>query len=173
MAYDEGLAERIRAILEDCGRVSERRMFGGLAFLMRGNMTVGIVKDELMVRVGPETYAQVLREPHARAMDFTGRPMKGFVFVSPEGLESDTDLERWVARGVAYGASLPAKEPRLNMMPPNKRMRLARSARARRRGPRRLSAVLCSPQAGAARGACLPCISARPSQHTPTTSAKP
>lgn len=114
MAYDEGLAERIRSILEDRGRVIERRMFGGLAFLVRGHMTVGIVKDQLMVRVGPETYPQLLSEPHARAMDFTGRPMKGFVFVSPEGLESDADLERWVDRGAAYAASLPAKEPGSN-----------------------------------------------------------
>jgi TfoX/Sxy family transcriptional regulator of competence genes len=137
MAYDEGLAERIRGILEGRGRVSERRMFGGLAFLMQGNMTVGIAKDELMVRVGPEAYDQALREPHARAMDFTGRPMKGFVFVSPGGLESDTDLKRWVDRGVAYGASLPAKEPRLRTMPPHKRIvQRARSAKARRRGPR-------------------------------------
>jgi len=113
MAYDEGLAERIRGVLEDRGKVSERRMFGGLAFLMRGHMAVGIVKDDLMVRVGPETYSQVLREPHTRAMDFTGRPMTGFVFVSPQGLESDADLERWVERGVRYAASLPTKEPRL------------------------------------------------------------
>jgi TfoX/Sxy family transcriptional regulator of competence genes len=137
MAYDEGLAERIRGLIEDRGKVSERRMFGGLAFLARGHMTVGIVKDELMVRVGPESYARVLREPHARAMDFTGRPMKGFVFVSPDGLESDTDLERWVERGFGYAASLPAKEPRLKAMPPNKRMQLTRSAKANgRRGPR-------------------------------------
>jgi TfoX/Sxy family transcriptional regulator of competence genes len=111
MAYDEGLAERIRALLEDRGTVSERRMFGGLAFLVRGHMTVGIVKDELMVRVGPESYAQALTEPHTRAMDFTGRPMKGLVFVSPEGLESDAALERWVERGLAHAATLPAKEP--------------------------------------------------------------
>ena len=111
MPYDEGLAERIRGLLEEGPRVSERRMFGGLAFLVRGHMSVGIVKDELMVRVGPESYADALREPHARAMDFTGRPMKGLVFVSPDGVESDEDLERWVARGVAYAASLPAKAP--------------------------------------------------------------
>jgi hypothetical protein len=98
-------------------------------------MTVGIVKDELMVRVGPQTYGQALREPHARAMDFTGRPLKGFIFVSPEGLESDTDLERWVDRGVAYGASLPAKEPGLTAVRPKKRKRLTRSAKAKRRGP--------------------------------------
>ena len=137
MAYDEGLAERIRGLLEDRGKVSERRMFGGLAFLMRGHMTVGIVKDELMVRVGPESYAHALSEPHARAMDFTGRPMKGLVFVSPEGIESDTDLEHWVERGFGYAASLPAKEPPLKAMPPNKRMQLTRSAKANgRRGPR-------------------------------------
>ena len=111
MPYDEGLAERIRGLLEEGPRFSERRMFGGLAFLVRGHMSVGIVKDELMVRVGPESYADALREPHARAMDFTGRPMKGLVFVSPEGIDSDADLERWVARGVAYAASLPAKAP--------------------------------------------------------------
>src|SRR5687768_10314701 len=133
MAYDEGLAERIRGLLEDRGKVSERRMFGGLAFLMRGHMTVGIVKDELMVRVGPESYDRVLSEPHARAMDFTGRPMKGLVFVSPEGVDSDTDLERWVERGVGYAASLPAKTPRLKAMPPNKRMPLTRSGKANAR----------------------------------------
>jgi len=135
MAYDEGLAERIRGLLEDSGKASERRMFGGLAFMIHGHMTLGIVKDELMVRVGPDTYPHSLREPHARAMDFTGRPMKGFVFVSPEGLESDADLQRWVERGVRYAASLPTKEPRLKM-PPNKRRQLTRSATARRRGPR-------------------------------------
>lgn len=137
MAYDGGLAERIRGLVEDRGKVFERRMFGGLAFLMRGHMTVGIVKDELMVRVGPEAYAQALSEPHARAMDITGRPMKGFVLVSPEGFESDTVLERWVERGFGYAASLPAKESRLKAMPPNKRMQLTRSAKANgRRGPR-------------------------------------
>ena len=138
MAYDEGLAERIRGLVEDRGKVFERRMFGGLAFLMRGHMTVGIVKDELMVRVGPEAYAQALSEPHARAMDITGRPMKGFVIVSPEGLESDAVLERWVERGFGYAASLPAKEPRLKAVPPKKRMRLTTSAKANgRRDPRR------------------------------------
>jgi len=117
MAYDEGLAERVRGLLEERGRVSEKRMFGGLAFMMNGHMTVGIVKDELMVRVGSDTYAQSLREPHVRAMDFTGRPMKGFVFVSPAGLELDSDLQRWVDRGLAHAASLPAKVPVLAATP--------------------------------------------------------
>jgi TfoX/Sxy family transcriptional regulator of competence genes len=109
MAYDEGLAERIRGVLDDRADVAEKRMFGGLAFLVRGAMSVGIVKDELMVRVGPEAYDELVCQPHARRMDFTGRPMKGFVYVAAPGFESDADLERWVARGVAFATSLPEK----------------------------------------------------------------
>jgi TfoX/Sxy family transcriptional regulator of competence genes len=109
MAYDEGLAERIRGALQDQGPVTEKRMFGGLAFMVRGHMTVGIVKDDLMVRVGPDTHAEVVRERGARPMDFTGRPMKGFVFVSADAIDSDADLQRWVDRGVAFAASLPPK----------------------------------------------------------------
>jgi TfoX/Sxy family transcriptional regulator of competence genes len=109
MAYDEGLAERIRGVLDDREGVVEKKMFGGVAFMMRGHMCVGIVKDELMVRVGPEAYDALVRQPHARTMDFTGRPMKGLLFVAAEGLERDSDLERWVERGLGYAASLPAK----------------------------------------------------------------
>jgi TfoX/Sxy family transcriptional regulator of competence genes len=109
MAYDEGLAERIRGVLDDREGVVEQKMFGGVAFMMRGHMCVGIVKDELMVRVGPEAYDALVRQPHARTMDFTGRPMKGLLFVAAEGLERDSDLERWVERGLGYAASLPAK----------------------------------------------------------------
>src|SRR5262245_24010465 len=109
MAYDEGLAERIRGVLRDEPAVSERRMFGGLAFLVRGNMCVGIVGDDLMVRVGPEAHEQLVRAPHAREMDFTGRPMKGFIYVAADGYESDADLESWVQRGMAYVSALPRK----------------------------------------------------------------
>jgi TfoX/Sxy family transcriptional regulator of competence genes len=84
-------------------------MFGGLAFLVHGNMCVGIVKDDLMVRVGPEAHDRLLRAPHARQMDFTGRPMKGFVYVAPEGYESDADLESWVRHGLAHVSALPRK----------------------------------------------------------------
>jgi len=136
MAYDEGLAERIRGLLEDRGKFAERRMFGGVAFLVKGHMSVGIVQDKLMVRVGPESYDRVLRERHARRMDFTGRPMKGFVYIVPSGYETDTDLQRWVNLGVSYVASLPAKPSRGKSRPPNKRMQLTRSAKAKRRGPR-------------------------------------
>jgi TfoX/Sxy family transcriptional regulator of competence genes len=109
MAYDEGLAERIRGILADRHDVSEKKMFGGIAFMIRGRMSVGIVKDDLMVRVGPEAGDDLVRQPHARPMDFTGRPMKGFVFVASPGLERDVDLERWVRHGLTYAVSLPAK----------------------------------------------------------------
>jgi len=109
MAYDEGLAERIRCLLEGRSDLSERKMFGGLAFLVGGNMCVGVVGEELMVRVGPKQHASALRSPHARPMDFTGRPMQGFVFVACEGFEADDDLHRWVTRGLAFASSLPAK----------------------------------------------------------------
>jgi TfoX/Sxy family transcriptional regulator of competence genes len=110
VAYDEGLAERIRGVLDERSDVTERTMFGGLAFMVRGHMCVGIVKGELMVRVGPETYDELVERPHARRMDFTGRPMTGFLFVAPPGFERDADLERWVAHGLRYAASLPAKD---------------------------------------------------------------
>ncbi len=109
MAYDEGLAERIRDALADQPNVTEKRMFGGLAFMVGGNMCVGIVKDKLMVRVGPEAYEKRVREPHAHKMDFTGRPMKGFVYVSPAGFESDADLRRWVGYAVEHASSLRRK----------------------------------------------------------------
>jgi TfoX/Sxy family transcriptional regulator of competence genes len=126
MAYDEGLAERIRGVLDERTDVSERLMFGGIAFLVRGHMSVGIVKDKLMVRVGPETYQRLLRQPHARKMDFTGRPMKGFLYVTPEGVEEDEDLRRWVGEGVAYVTSLPPKPtPPKPSSPGKKRSRRA------------------------------------------------
>ncbi len=109
MAYDEGLAERVRDLLADEHGLSEKRMFGGLAFLLKGNMCVGVVKDELMVRVGPDAYQRLLNQHHARKMDFTGRPMKGFLYVGAAGFESDEDLGRWVGHGKAYADTLPAK----------------------------------------------------------------
>ena len=111
MAYDEGLAERVRSVLAD-QRVafSEIKMFGGLAFMVRGHMTIGIMKEDLMVRIEPDTLAQALEEPHVRKMEFTGRPMKGIVLVGPEGTDREEDLERWISRALAFTRSLPAKE---------------------------------------------------------------
>jgi len=112
MPYDEGLAQRIRELLEDDPRISEKRMFGGVAFMANGKMAAGIIRDELMVRVGPDGYDQALAQPHARAMDFTGRPMGGFVQVAPAGFEDDADLRAWLARGIAVAESQEKKPSR-------------------------------------------------------------
>jgi TfoX/Sxy family transcriptional regulator of competence genes len=89
--------------------VSERKMFGGLAFLVAGNMACGIVGDDLMLRLGEEGADAALDEPHTRPMDFTGRPMKSMVYVAPAGLAREQELRAWVDRGVAYARSLPSK----------------------------------------------------------------
>lgn len=108
MAYDESLAERVRAELAGEDGLTERKMFGGLAFMLHGNMACGIVKDELMLRLGPEGADRALDEPHVRAMDFTGKPMTGMVFVAPGGLGDDA-LRRWVDEATAYVRVLPPK----------------------------------------------------------------
>lgn len=110
MAYDEDVAHRVRAALAaaDVDPV-EREMFGGLAFMVRGHMTVGIIGDRLMVRVGREGHDDALDRPHTREMDFTGRPMTGLVYVEPEGLADDEDLAAWVRRGLDHTGSLEPK----------------------------------------------------------------
>jgi TfoX/Sxy family transcriptional regulator of competence genes len=135
MPYDEGLAERIRGVFLDRTDVAEKRMFGGIAFMVRGRMCVGIVKEDLMVRVGAAAHDALAQEPNARPMDFTGRPMKGFLFVSPDGFESDAELERWIARGVAHATSLPEKTPRAARPTPRKAVR--RPEREKRRRSKR------------------------------------
>ena len=110
MGFDEGLAERVRAVLDERSDIEDRRMFGGIAFLVAGNMACGVMRDELMVRVGADSAAAlVASEDGARAMDMKGRPMRGWVLVGPEATADDGDLERWVRRGEAYAASLPPK----------------------------------------------------------------
>lgn len=113
MAYDEGLAQRIRETLANRQDVRldivEKKMFGGIAFMVGGNMSVGVVNEELMVRVGKEGHDEALAQSHARPMEFTGKPMKGFVYVSAEGIAEDEDLAGWVERGVAFASSLPVK----------------------------------------------------------------
>jgi TfoX/Sxy family transcriptional regulator of competence genes len=112
MPHDEELAERVRAALGSVRGVTEIKMFGGLCYTIRGNMAVGISRDELMVRMAPEDTDKALADPHARPMDFTGKPMRGFVFVSPEGVRTAKRLQRWVDRGVDYASSLPPKKPK-------------------------------------------------------------
>jgi TfoX/Sxy family transcriptional regulator of competence genes len=102
MSYDEKLAARIRAVLSERDDVVEKKMFGGLCFMVKGSMCCGLTKSDFMVRVGPERYEAALAQPHARPMDFTGRPLKGMVYVAPEGLRSSSALARWVERGLAF-----------------------------------------------------------------------
>lgn len=109
MAFDEGLAERIREELQDRNDVIEKKMFGGLCFMVSGNMCCGIVKDTLMTRVGPEQYEACLKKKHASEMNFTGRPMKGMIYVSPEGVESDKELRWWINTCLKFIDTLPAK----------------------------------------------------------------
>jgi len=100
MAYDEALADRIRTALRGRNDVLEKPMFGGLTFMVAGKMACGVVHDDLMVRVGPDGDDSALAEPHTRPMDFTGRPMRGMVYVDPAGVASDADVARWVDRAV-------------------------------------------------------------------------
>ena len=111
MAFDEGLAQRVREILEEKQGFEEKKMFGGICFMLQGNMACGVLKDDLIVRVGPEKYEEFLKLPHSRKFDFTGKPMKGWVVVSPEGHESDINLYEWTQKGAHYALSL---TPKLN-----------------------------------------------------------
>ena len=105
-SYDRELAERIRKVLYRRRNVGEKEMFGGIAFLVRGKMFCGIAKGELMVRVGPARHDEALGKPHVRPMDFTGRPMKGYVFVAPQGLRTEKSLRSWVERGFEFASAL-------------------------------------------------------------------
>jgi TfoX/Sxy family transcriptional regulator of competence genes len=109
MAYDRNLALRIRQALAPRADIMERKMFGGLAFMLRGNMCCGVVGDKLMLRLGKEGAATALRDPHTSPMDFTGKVMKSMVYVGPEGTADPEDLNQWVNRGADYAASLPPK----------------------------------------------------------------
>src|SRR5687767_7264078 len=112
MAFDEFLGGRVRTALSARSDVAEKQMFGGLAFMVAGNMCVGVIGDDLMVRVGPAGDADALAEPHARPMDFSGRPMKGYVYVAPAGVETEAMLTAWVERAVTHALALPAKSAR-------------------------------------------------------------
>ena len=102
MSYDESLATRIRAVLSERADVVEKRMFGGLCFMVGGAMCCGLTKSDFMVRVGPDAYEDALTRPHARPMDFTGRPLKGMVYVAPDGLRTRTALAGWVRLGLGF-----------------------------------------------------------------------
>ena len=109
MAYDASLAARIRDALARKKNVEEKKMFGGVGFLLNGNMLVGVWKDSLIVRLGPDEGDDALLEPHVKAFDITGRAMKGWVLVEPEGVEDDEQLSDWIQRAVKFVGKLPKK----------------------------------------------------------------
>jgi hypothetical protein len=109
VAYDEQLADRVRAALSDEFGVTEQKMFGGLAFMLRGNMCCGILGDDLLLRLGPERGPEAIKEEGLRVMDFTGRPMKAFVMAKPSTVASDADLRRWLGEAINFAGSLPEK----------------------------------------------------------------
>jgi TfoX/Sxy family transcriptional regulator of competence genes len=111
MAYDSSLAARIRAIILEGGRkgVTEKEMFGGIAFLLDGKMFIGLAKNQLMVRVGPDRHDEALARPHVRSMDFTGRPMRGYVYVAPAGYANARSLSAWIDWSTAFVATVKKK----------------------------------------------------------------
>ena len=109
MAFDEGLAQRIRGVLDARSDVDERRMFGGICFMVAGNMACGVMGDDLIVRMAADHAAALESEQGARRFDMSGRPMKRWLLVTPEATGDDGDLERWVRRGEEFAASLPPK----------------------------------------------------------------
>lgn len=109
MAYDKHLADRVRNALGETKGVTERKMFGGLCYLTHGHMTAGIVGPTLMLRVGPAAYAKALSRPHARPMDFTGRPLAGMVYVDPPGIATSASLRAWLDVALSFVTTLPPK----------------------------------------------------------------
>ena len=110
MAFDEGLAERLRDILQDQNEVEEKKMFGGLGFMVSRHMCCGIVGEKFIARVGGDNYENSLAKDHVQKMDFTGKPMKGMVYVAPDGIAEDEDLSQWVDVCLAFIRSLPPKK---------------------------------------------------------------
>lgn len=109
MAFDESLAARIRNSLHRKKGIAEKKMFGGIGFLLKGNMLVGVWKDSLIVRLGDEQGEEALMEPHVRPFDITGKAMKGWAMVTPDGIEGDDQLKVWIQRAVKFVGKLPAK----------------------------------------------------------------
>jgi hypothetical protein len=109
MAFNESLADRIRQGLARRKGITEKKMFGGIGFLLHGNMLVGVWKASLIVRLDPDLYEDALKEPFVKEFDITGRPMKGWVLVGPDGIEGDEKLKAWIGRAVQFVGKLPAK----------------------------------------------------------------
>lgn len=109
MSYDKSIAKRMRDHFADTDGIAERLMMGALCFMVDGHMCCGVTGDHLMIRVGSDGYADALREPHVVPMTMSGRSPRGFVLISPKGVESDADMARWIERGRAFVRTLPRK----------------------------------------------------------------
>ena len=109
MAYDEGVAQRVRELISDQPGYEEKKMFGGIGFLIHGNMACGVLRKDLIIRVGAEKYTDSLLQPHVELFDITGRAMMGWVIVKEPGYRDEQDLQDWTSQGVAYALTLPAK----------------------------------------------------------------
>jgi TfoX/Sxy family transcriptional regulator of competence genes len=110
MAYDEQLAKRISAVLKPQKGIIEKKMFGGIAFMLKDKMFCGIIKNDLMVRVLEDKFDALLKKPNAREMDFAGRPMRGFLYISPDGIKTDKQLKNWIDMGLEYVSKSPPKK---------------------------------------------------------------
>ena len=130
MSFDEKTADRIRKALRARTDVVEKTMFGGLCFMVNSQMCCGLTKTDFMVRVGRENYEEALSQPHARPMDFTGRPLAGMIYVDPPGYRTGAALAKWVQRGVDFVSSNPAKK---KGRPRTKAARMSRGPDVRRR----------------------------------------
>src|SRR5690348_9340588 len=109
MPYDQLLADRLRQHLKSQKQISERKMFGGICFMYQGKMLCGVERDNMVVRVGPGQYEATLKQPHVRPMDFTGRPLRGFIYVSQAGLKTDKKMLYWIDQARNYVSNLPKK----------------------------------------------------------------
>ena len=109
MAFDDALAQRIRKDLGNRAGLTEKKMFGGIGFMLGGNMACGVHGQDMIVRIQPEETEKALAEPHTRRFDLTGRPMKGWILVEPAGVVTDAALRKWLGVGVKYAESLPPK----------------------------------------------------------------
>ncbi len=113
MAYNEAVAERIRKLLARRKGLAERKMFGGIAFMLNGNMCCGVVDDRIVLRLGKDGSNTALKEPHIEVMDFTGQPIRSMVYLDPDGYAREADLKQWLDRSVKFTSSLPKKESKL------------------------------------------------------------
>lgn len=115
MPYDEKLAERISTILKGKRGLVQKKMFGGIAYMLKDKMFVGIAKNELMVRVLDEKYDEYLKKPNVRLMDFTGRPLRGFLYIDSPGFKTDKQLAKWIDVGIEYVMKSPSKKKKTAM----------------------------------------------------------